>query len=165
VTVGGVLVSVLTAFIAKGYSNIMNYIQTLFSIFNAPLFATFIIAMFWRRATAWAGFWSLVAGTAAAYAVNRLNAYHTIFHFGSALSASFWQAIIAFLADAFVMVGVSLVTKPVQTEQLRGLVWGLKREAQPEENADPRDKLWWRSPMLLGGVAIVLLIILNIIFI
>ena len=78
VTVAGVLISVLTAFIAKGYSNIMNYIQTLFSIFNAPLFATFIIAMFWKRATPWAGFWSLVAGTAAAYGVNRMNAYGVI---------------------------------------------------------------------------------------
>jgi SSS family solute:Na+ symporter len=165
VTIAGVLVSVATAFIAKGYSNIMNYIQTLFSIFNAPLFATFIIAMFWRRATAWGGFWSLVAGTGAAYAVNRLNAYHTIFHFGSALSASFWQAIIAFLADAVVLVLVSLVTEPTTTERLRGLVWGLTRDPQPEENADPRDKLWWRSPMLLGGVAIALLVVLNIIFI
>ena len=62
VTVGGILVSIGTAFIAKGYSNIMNYIQTLFSIFNAPLFATFIVAMFWKRASAWGGFWSLVAG-------------------------------------------------------------------------------------------------------
>jgi hypothetical protein len=31
------------------------------------------------------------------YAVNRLNAYDAIFHFGSALSASFWPAIIAFI--------------------------------------------------------------------
>ena len=76
VTIVGILVSILTALIAKGYSNIMNYIQTLFSIFNAPLFATFIIAMFWKRATAWGGFFSLVAGTAAAYATNRLAAYH-----------------------------------------------------------------------------------------
>ncbi len=60
VTIGGILVSIVTALIAKGYSNIMNYIQTLFSIFNAPLFATFIIAMFWKRATAWGGFFSLV---------------------------------------------------------------------------------------------------------
>ena len=110
VTVAGVLISVLTAFIAKGYSNIMNYIQTLFSIFNAPLFATFIIAMFWKRATAWGGFCSLVPGTAAAYATNRLAAYHEIFHFGSALSASFWQAIIAFVVAAVVLVVVSLVT-------------------------------------------------------
>ncbi len=164
VTIGGILISIATAFIAKGYSNIMNYIQTLFSIFNAPLFATFIIAMVWRRASAWGGFFSLIAGTVAAYAVNRLAAYHTIFHFGSALSGSFWQAIIAFLVDAAVMVVVSLVTKPKPTEELRGLVWGLTRDEEAEENADPRDKLWWRSPALLGGVAIGLLVILNIIF-
>ena len=50
-TFGGLLVSIATAFIAKGNSNIMNYVQELFSIFNAPLFATFIIAMYWKRAT------------------------------------------------------------------------------------------------------------------
>jgi SSS family solute:Na+ symporter len=165
VTIAGILISVFTAFIAKGYSNIMNYIQTLFSIFNAPLFATFIIAMFWRRATAWGGFFSLVAGTAAAYTVNRLNAYHAIFHFGSALSASFWQAIIAFIADAVVLIVVSLVTKPKPQEELRGLVWGLTRADDPDAKLDERDKLWWRSPALLGGVAIVILVILNIIFI
>jgi SSS family solute:Na+ symporter len=163
VTIGGILVSVGTAFIAKGYSNIMNYIQTLFSIFNAPLFATFIIAMFWKRATAWGGFFSLVAGTTAAYAVNRLNAYSTIFHFGSALSASFWQAIIAFLADAVVMVLVSLVTKPKPVEELKGLVWG-SANVDTEADVDPRDKLWWRSPILLGGIAMALVVILNIVF-
>jgi SSS family solute:Na+ symporter len=165
VTVVGILISVLTAFIAKGYSNIMNYIQTLFSIFNAPLFATFIVAMFWKRASAWGGFWSLVAGTATAYAVNRLAAYHVIFHFGSALSASFWQAIWAFVAGVVVLVLVSLVTKPKPEEELRGLVWGMTRKEEREVDADPRDKLWWRSPALLGGVAIALLVVLNIIFI
>jgi solute:Na+ symporter, SSS family len=164
VTIGGILISIVTALIAKGYSNIMNYIQTLFSIFNAPLFATFIIAMFWRRATAWGGFFSLVSGTIAAYAVNRLNAYHAIFHFGSALSASFWQAIIAFITGGVVLIVVSLVTKPKPTEELRGLVWGLTREAEAEENEDSRDKLWWRSPWLLGGVAFAMLVVLNIIF-
>jgi solute:Na+ symporter, SSS family len=164
VTIGGILISVATALIAKGYSNIMNYIQTLFSIFNAPLFATFIIAMFWRRATAWGGFFSLVAGTAAAYATNRLASYHVIFHFGSALSASFWQAIIAFLVGGLVLVVVSLFTRPKPTEELRGLVWGLTRAEEREVNADPRDKLWWRSPALLGGVALAILVVLNIIF-
>ena len=165
VTIGGILISILTAFIAKGYSNIMNYIQTLFSIFNAPLFATFIVAMFWKRATAWGGFFSLVAGTATAYAVNRLAAYHVIFHFGSPLSASFWQAIWAFVAGVVVLVLVSLVTKPKPVEELRGLVWGLTRKEEREVNADPRDNLWWRSPWLLGGVAIALVVIFNIIFI
>lgn len=164
VTVAGILVSVLTAFIAKGYSNIMNYIQTLFSIFNAPLFATFIIAMFWKRATAWGGFCSLVAGTAAAYATNRLAAYHVIFHFSSALSSSFWQAINAFLVDAGVMLVVSLITRPKPAAELDGLVWGMAR-GDDEADVDPRDALWWRSPWLLGGVIIAIVIALNIIFI
>ena len=165
VTVAGILVSVGTAFIAKGYSNIMNYIQTLFSIFNAPLFATFIIAMFWKRATPWGGFWSLIAGTAAAYATNRLAAYHTIFHFGSAtLDGSFWQAIMAFVVDAAVLVGVSLVTQPKPVAELDGLVWGMAK-GDDEADIDPRDKLWWRSPWLLGGIIIACVIALNIIFI
>ncbi len=164
VTIGGVIISVGTAFVAEGYSNIMNYIQTLFSIFNAPLFATFIVAMFWRRATAWGGFWSLVAGTLTAYLVNRLAAYHLIFHFGSALSASFWQAIWAFVVGAAVLVAVSLVTKPKPVEELRGLVWGLTRKEEREVNADPRDRLWWRSPALLGGVALACVVVLNIVF-
>ena len=163
VTIAGILISVLTAFIAKGYSNIMNYIQTLFSIFNAPLFATFIIAMFWKRATAWGGFVSLVAGTLAAYATNRLAAYHVIFHFGSALAASFWQAIIAFIVGGVTLVVVSLFTKPKTRAELDGLVWGM---AKPDDEADldPRDKLWWRSPWLLAGVALGILVVLNIIF-
>ena len=165
VTVVGILVSVGTAFIAKGYSNIMNYIQTLFSIFNAPLFATFIIAMFWKRATPWGGFWSLIAGTAAAYATNRLAAYHTIFHFGSAtLDGSFWQAIMAFVVDAAVLVGVSLVTKPKPIAELDGLVWGMAK-GDDEADIDPRDKLWWRSPWLLAGIIMACVIALNIIFI
>jgi solute:Na+ symporter, SSS family len=66
-TAAGIAISVLTAFIAKGYENIMNYVQLLFSYFNAPLFATFIIGMFWRRATPWGGFAGLVAGTFGAF--------------------------------------------------------------------------------------------------
>jgi len=62
-TVVGILVGIATALIASGYQNIMDYIQLLFSFFNAPLFATFIIGMFWKRMTGAAGFWGLVAGT------------------------------------------------------------------------------------------------------
>ena len=108
-TAGGLLISVATAFIAKGYDNIMNYVQLLFSYFNAPLFATFIIAMFWKRTTPWAGFWGLIAGFFGAFITHELYSWGTI-DLGSQLAASFWGAIIAFVADAVVTVGVSLVT-------------------------------------------------------
>ena len=64
-----------------------------------------------------------------------------------------------------VLVVVSLFTQPKPTEELRGLVWGLKREPDPDVREDPRDKVWWRSPELLGAGAIALLIVLNISFI
>ena len=94
-----------------------------------------------------------------------MAAYHMIFHFGSALSASFWQSIWAFIVGAVVLVVVSLVTKPKPVEELQGLVWGHTRKEEREVDADPRDSLWWRSPVLLGGVVIGLHVVLNIIFI
>jgi SSS family solute:Na+ symporter len=163
-TVLGLLVSVATAFIAKGYSNIMNYVQLLFSYFNAPLFATFIIAMFWRRSTPWAGFWGLIAGFLGAFWTHELYSWGTI-NLGSQLAASFWGAIVAFVADAVVTVGVSLVTQPKPEEELRGLVWGLHRRGIAEDDSLAGDQVWYRSPWLLGAGAIVLVVILNIIFI
>jgi SSS family solute:Na+ symporter len=163
-TAGGLLISIATAFIAKGYDNIMNYVQLLFSYFNAPLFATFIIAMFWRRSTPWAGFWGLIAGFLGAFITHELYSWGTI-DLGSELAASFWGAIIAFLADLVVTVGVSMVTQPKPEEELRGLVWGLTRHEEEPEKHDPADDVWYRSPWLLGAGAIVLIVILNIIFI
>ena len=83
-TVGGIAISIFTALIASTYDNLMNYLQALFSIFNAPLFATFIIGMFWKRMTPAAGLWGLIAGTIAAAAT--FIFYKTkVIHFGSDL--------------------------------------------------------------------------------
>jgi SSS family solute:Na+ symporter len=163
-TAGGLLISVATAFIAKGYDNIMNYVQLLFSYFNAPLFATFIIAMFWKRSTPWAGFWGLIAGFMGAFWTHELYSWGTI-SLGSQLAASFWGAIIAFVADAVVTVGVSLATQPKSDDELRGLVWGLTRKEEAPEEHDPADDVWYRSPYLLGCGAIALIVILSIVFI
>ena len=104
VTVGGVLVAIFTALIASTYSNLMNYLQALFSIFNAPLFATFIIGMFWKRMTPAAGLWGLVAGTVAALVIYVGYKFPGVFNFGSDLDESFWGAGAAFVVDAIVTV-------------------------------------------------------------
>ena len=161
-TAGGLLISIATAFIAKGYDNIMNYVQLLFSYFNAPLFATFIIGMFWKRATPWGGFFGLISGTLGAFLTHLLYSKGTI-SIPSPIAADFWGAIVAFVADATVTVAVSLATQPKPVEQLQGLVYGMANE--PDERPDPRDRVWWRNPRLLGGVAIAAVVILNIIFI
>jgi SSS family solute:Na+ symporter len=162
-TVVGLLVAIGTAFIAQGYSNIMNYVQLLFSYFNAPLFATFIIGMFWRRSTPWAGLAGLVAGTLGAFVTHELYSTGSV-HFGSAQSANFGGAIVAFVADAVVTIGVSLATRPKPEHELKGLVWGLQRD-EPDDDFVRGDDAWYRSPWLLGAGALILVVILNIVVI
>ena len=161
-TFGGLVISIATAFIAKGYSNIMNYVQLLFSYFNAPLFATFIIAMFWRRSTPLAGVLGMIAGFLGAFFTHFFYSRGDI-DLGSELAASFWGASIAFVVDAIVTVIVSLVTQPKPESELRGLVWGLNRETQ-EDDSIKGDDVWYRSVWLLAGGALGLVLILNIIF-
>ena len=158
VTIGGILVSISTALIASTYSNLMNYIQALFSIFNAPLFATFIIGMFWRRMTAPAALWGLVAGTLAA-GITFIGYKAGWFSFSTDLNESMVGASLAFVVDAIVTVVVTMMTRPKPVEELQGLVYGM---ANVDEKAG---KLrWWESPGLLGATTLAGAAILTIIF-
>jgi SSS family solute:Na+ symporter len=154
VTVIGVVIGIGTAFIAAGFSNIMNYLQSLFAVFNAPLFATFIIGMFWRRMTAWAGFFGLLAGTVAAvttYVLYRAG----VLHFGSDLDQSFWGAGIAFVTVAVVAVIVTLFTTPKPESDLHGLVYGVDK-IDLTADMEAADRAWYRSPVVLGVGALLL---------
>jgi solute:Na+ symporter, SSS family len=161
VTVGGVLVAIFTALIASTYSNLMNYLQALFSIFNAPLFATFIIGMFWKRMTPAAGLWGLVAGTAAALVTYVGYKFASVFSFGSDLDESFWGAGAAFVVDALVTVVVTAFTTPKPVSELRGLVWGM---AVKDADAAKVSHRWWESPALLGGTAVAIGLVLTVVF-
>ncbi len=155
ITVVGVVIGIGTAFIASGYSNIMDYIQALFSLFNAPLFATFIIGMFWRRMTAWAGFWGLLTGTLAAFIVYAGYKWWGWFTFGSDLDESFWGAGIAFVTVTIVAVVVTLFTTRKTDAELSGLVYGIGSH-DLTAGALAGDRAWYRSPVLLGAGAVIL---------
>ncbi|WP_432096615.1 sodium:solute symporter family protein [Streptomyces sp. bgisy100] len=155
VTAVGVLGGMGTAFIASSFSNIMNYLQTLFSFFNVPLFCVFIIGMFWKRATAAAGFWGLLTGTVAAM-INYFWFYKQgVIDIPSDQGANFVSAIVAFVVGGVVMVGVSLFTKPKPVESLAGLVYGTTSPGMAEPPA-AGDEAWYRKPALLGWGAIIL---------
>src|SRR3954451_17547529 len=162
VTVGGIVVAIGTALIASSYQNLMNYLQALFSIFNAPLFATFIIGMFWKRVSSTAGLLGLVAGTIAALVTYVGYKWAGWFTFGSDLDESFWGAGAAFFVDAVVTIAVTLITTPKPVEELQGLVWGMVNEEEASTAAE-HDR-WWESPKLLGFGAIALGAVLTIIF-
>ncbi|MDX5457471.1 sodium:solute symporter family protein [Micromonospora tulbaghiae] len=153
-TVVAVVIGIGTAFIAAGFSNIMNYIQALFSVFNAPLFGTFIIGMFWRRMTPLAGFWSLLSGTVVATATYLLYKGGVI-SFNSDLEESFWGAGLAFATVAVVAAIVTPLTRPKTDRELTGLVYGLSDTTLADDSL-AGDTAWYRSPVLLGVVAVIL---------
>ncbi|GLY90284.1 sodium:solute symporter family protein [Actinoallomurus iriomotensis] len=171
-TVVGILISVGTAFIASGYGNIMNYIQLLFSFFNSPLFATFVLGLFWKRTTPWAGFWGLVAGTVAAAAMHFAAFHIGYFYPGGHLDpthatinaqmANFYGAIVAFVVDVVVTVAVTAVTRPKPDRELAGLVWRLPSEGGLVEAREPR-RHWWESEPLLGSGALGIALMLSIV--
>ncbi|MEU0089027.1 sodium:solute symporter family protein [Kribbella sp. NPDC006257] len=161
-TVGGTIVAIGTAAIASGYSNLMDYLQQLFSFFNAPLFATFILGMFWKRMTAAAGWIGLVSGTATAIVVFVLSENGVINLPGQ--GASFVGAGAAFVVDILLSVVVSLVTRPKTDEELKGLVYSLTPKEDRTETAQEGDHGWYRKPTLLAGISLALVIALNIVF-
>jgi solute:Na+ symporter, SSS family len=160
-TVGATAAAVGTALIAAGYSNLMDYLQSLFGFFNAPLFATFILGMFWKRMTPTAGWVGLVSGTAAAVTVDRLVAAGVLDLPGQ--GGAFVAASAAFVVDIVVSVLVTQVTAPKPVSELAGLVYS---ETPKEQRTDPDAHLlpWYQRPGPLAAIALAMVIALNIIF-
>lgn len=167
-TVGATFIAIFTALLASSFSNIMDYLQTLFGFFNAPLFATFILGMFWKRMTPAAGWTGLVSGTLSAVLV----AFLSEDAFGSASlgviplggqGAAFVAASTAFVVDIAVSVAVSLATQPKPASELVGLVYS---ETPKEARTDPNEHTypWYRRTVPLAGLALVMVTVLNIIF-
>ncbi|WP_145228221.1 sodium:solute symporter family protein [Rudaeicoccus suwonensis] len=165
-TIAATAIAVLTSYFASQYSNVMSYLQTLFGFFNAPLFATFILGMFWKRMTATAGWVGLVSGTLGAVVVGVLSkdalggASIGVLNL-SGQGASFVCAGAAFVIDIVVSVAVSLVTVPKPDSELRGLVKSVTPKADHDEGEVAH---WWLSPVKLAGVSLVMVVILNVVF-
>ncbi len=161
-TVGATIIAIFTAIIASSYSNLMDYLQQLFSFFNAPLFATFILGMFWKRMTATAGWVGLVAGTLSAVIVFLMNETGVISLSGQ--GASFVAAGVAFVVDIVLSILVSKFTEPKPVTELAGLVYS---ETPKDTLTDANAHLlpWYRRPVLMAGIGLALVIALNIIFI
>ncbi len=168
-TVGATVIAIGTALIARNYQNIMDYLQTLFGFFNAPLFATFILGMFWKRMSPAAGWMGLVSGTLAAIFVGVIS---TDVLGGASLGliglsgqgASFVAAGAAFVVDILVSVLVTLAKPGAKPEsELRGLVYSLTPRADfHDENEGVL--AWYQQPNKLAGIGLGLVVILNIVF-
>jgi len=169
-TVFGILFSIAAAYAATRYNNLMDFLQLVFAFVNAPLFATFLLGMFWKRTTGHGAFTGLASGTAVAFlhhgstlargdVVGIKGGFIAVLHeYPSEMAQNFWTAIWAFSACFAITVGVTLITKPRKEKELVGLVYSLT-ERPSEEHL-----LWYQRPAYLGGLVLILALVLNIIF-
>lgn len=162
-TVVGILVSIATAYVARGFNSIMDLLQLVFSFVNAPLFATFFLGMFWKKTTANGAFWGLVSGTGAAALTHGLTVAEgkggwiaNIHQFYSGTSQAFNIAGIAFIV-CFVMTAlISSFTQRKQDAELVGLVYSLTPKTKDAT------KVWYKNPLWLGVIVLIITLVLNI---
>jgi len=164
-TIIGMVVSIGTAYLVMKFASMMDYVQALFGFFIAPLFATVLLGMLWKRVTRAAGFWGLLAGVLSSvtmFTLMKLDprwvAVFALSPIAKGLAQAMYQALWSCVICAVVTVLVTLVTKPRRDEELRGLVYSLTDVAH-EEHAS-----WLQRPVVWGAAALVLFVILQIIF-
>jgi SSS family solute:Na+ symporter len=161
----GVLISVGTAYLVQHAASIMDYVQSLFSFFIAPLFGTVILGMLWKRGTKAGGFWGLLAGTCTAIGLwewVRLDPgalrYVAFSPDAKAMAQDLYRALWSWIVCVLVTVVVSYATKPRPVSELEGLVYGAT--AIPEEHDDH----WYQKPIVWACVIAAGFVALNIIF-
>ena len=170
-TVFGIALSVAAAYLATAFNNIMDMLQLVFAFVNAPLFATFLLGMFWRRTTGHGAFTGLVAGTMAAAAHHGLSLPlgasvgikggwlgTIVTTYPSEMAQNFWTAIWAWTTCFAVTIAVTLVTKARDPEELRGLVYTLT------ERPSDSGLTWWQRPATLAIAVLLLTLGLNLLF-
>jgi solute:Na+ symporter, SSS family len=169
-TIGGVALSIAAAYLVTNFNNIMDALQLVFSIVNAPLFATFLLGMFWKRTTGHAAFTGLLSGTVAALLHHGLTlpadaapGIHggwitVVHHYPSDMAQNFWTAIFAFSINLLVTIAISLITKPRPEPELVGLVYSLT--PKPVEG----HLSWYQKPATLAIAVLAILIVLNLVF-
>jgi SSS family solute:Na+ symporter len=164
-TLGGVALSIAAAYLAQRYNNIMDVLQLVFSFVNAPLFATFLLGMFWKRTTGHGAFAGLLSGTGAAALVHGLTVAEgkggwiaAVHQFPSTMAQNLWMAIFAWSTCFLVTLLVSLATRPRPVDELRGLVYSLTPRVV--DSHEP----WYHRPAMLAIIVGTCVVVLNLIY-
>jgi solute:Na+ symporter, SSS family len=169
-TVFGIALSIGAAYMTTHFNNIMDMLQLVFAFVNAPLFATFLLGMFWKRTTGHGAFFGLLAGTLAAALHHGLTIpagaipgvkgdWLAILHtYPSEMAQNFWTAIFAWTTCFWVTILVSLVTTAPDEKRLAGLVYSLT--PRPHDG----NLRWYQRPAYLAAVVLAATVLLNIIF-
>jgi SSS family solute:Na+ symporter len=163
VTIGGCVIAIFTAYLAGSFSNLMDYIQALASFFNAPLFAIFIFGLFYKKMTGTAGWTGLLGGVFTAVLIDVLVRTDVINV--SSQAGSFLGASGAFVVGCLIAVVVSQFTPGKTDEELSGLTWATSNKEQRGQGAvAAADAGWYKNPVIMGTLVLVLTLVLYIIW-
>jgi SSS family solute:Na+ symporter len=171
ITVVGILLSIFAAYFASRYNNCMDIIQLVFGFVNAPLFATFLLGMFWKRSTGTGAFLGLFGGMGGSAIFHALTiaqgnapgikgGYLKVLQvFPSEMAQNFWLAAFAFTVCFTLTLVISLATSRTKTDaELKGLVYSLTPKIKDDNQP------WILRPAVVGTVLLIVCVILNIIF-
>jgi SSS family solute:Na+ symporter len=164
-TIIGILLSIFTAYVARGFNSIMDLLQLVFSFVNAPLFATFFLGMFWKKTSSNGAFWGLLSGTVAAaltysltMAEGKGGSIANLHTFYSGTSQAFNIAWISFVVCFVVTALISFVTKPKPENELVGLVYSLTPRQRD------KNRIWYKNPIWLAVIVLLITLFFNILF-
>jgi SSS family solute:Na+ symporter len=168
-TAVGIVVSVAAAYLVMGFPSIMDYMQTVFSFFNAPLLATFLLGMFFKRTSPWGAFSGLVAGTFGAF-IHYLLCLQGKLHFSTEMAGNFHRSVVAWTVCFVITIMISYLTKPKDESELAGLVWGVKASGASSFDAGAaltgkdHKPPFYLTPGFLGIVLLLITLALNLVF-
>src|SRR5262249_1859749 len=166
-TIFGIAASVFAAYVATQFNNIMDVLQLVFAFVNAPLFATFLLGMFWKRATGHGAFAGLLSGTLGAALHHGLTLplgsapgikggwLAVRYSYASEMAQNFWTAIYAWTTCFVVTIVVSVLTKLRPDRELEGLVYSLTERPKDEALA------WYERPAALACFVLGVTALLN----
>jgi len=140
--VAAIVLSVANSYLAFQFRDLMEYVQLVFSLFGAPFFAVFLLAVFTRRATADGAIAGLLSGVCGA-AVHQGMVMTHVLRYGSQMNANFHMAAYAFLLSLGVGLMASMRSPRQDRSRLDKLVY---RGELGDSHASPA---WWVLAVLL----------------
>jgi solute:Na+ symporter, SSS family len=155
-TVWGTVMSCFSAYVALRFDNLMDYMQLLGALSIAPFFIVFLLGMFWKRVSATAAFYGLLAGllsTFSEYLLYRLG----YLHFKTPMASNVWTSVWAFVGGTTVTVLATFLTTAPDPEKIKGLTYAHSGKVE-------RQGAWFHSPEFYAVVVLAMYLVLNIKF-
>jgi SSS family solute:Na+ symporter len=105
-----VVISIGAAYVALNYANLMEYIQMILAMFNAPIFALVSLGAMVPGRVRRGGLGGLFVGLASTI-VHQVLVFVGLLHYGSRMAADFYTAILSFVVTVAAVLLLSFIKR------------------------------------------------------